>query len=238
MRKSVLSVSLLVFASTVACAQTKQKPAAAAAKNSDPDIVAATGGVTAPGWSGRIDPQSEKQGRKLTDAKFVTMGSGFHVTSGPSAIYWNPANSPSGNYSISATITQTKRAAHAEGYGLITGGHDLTGPEQNYGYFLIRQDGKYLINHRADDSTVHKIIPWTEHAAINKVPEGGKATNAMRIDFSSDEIIFLVNGTEVHRFPRAMIDGPSHAGSTGFVGLRVNHNLDLHVDNFTVTPAK
>lgn len=235
MQKSLLSIGVLVFASSIACAQAKPKKTAA---NSDPDKVTATGGVLAPGWTGRIDPQSEKQGRKLSDAKFVTMGSGYHVTSGPSAVYWNPANTPSGNYSVSATITQTKPATHAEGYGLITGGHDLTAANQSYGYFLVRQDGKYLINHRAGDSTVHKIVPWTESAAINKVPDGGKATNIVRVDFTPTDVLFLVNGTEVHRLPRATIDGPNHAGSTGVVGLRVNHNLDVHIDNFVVTPAK
>jgi hypothetical protein len=235
MRRSVLSIGILAFASTVACAQADKKEPQ---KSSDPDKVTATGGVTAAGWTGRIDPQSEKQGRKITDAKFVDMGKGFHVTSGPAAVYWNSANTPSGNYSVTATFTQTKAAAHPEGYGLVTGGHDLTAPNQSYGYFLVRQDGKFLINHRADDSTVHKIVPWTENAAINKIPEGGKVTNTLRIDFTPTDVLFLVNGTEVHRLPRATIDGPTHAGSTGVVGTRVNHNLDVHIDGFSVTPIK
>lgn len=236
MRKALLSVSILAIASTVACAQGENKQVAQ--HNPDPDKVTATGGVTAPGWTGRIDPQSEKQGRKITDAKFVVMGKGYHVTAGPAAVYWNPAYSPSGDYSVSATFTQTKPAAHAEGYGLVTGGHDLTASNQSYGYFLVRQDGKFLINHRADDSTVNKIVPWTDNAAINKVPEGGNATNTVSIDFTPADVVFRVNGTEVHRLPRATIDGPTHAGSTGVVGIRVNHNLDVHVADFGVTPAK
>lgn len=236
MHKSVLSMAILAFGASLACAQSDTKPAAV--HNSDPDKVTATGGVTAAGWTGRLDPQSEKQGRKITDAKFVSMGKGYHVTAGPAAVYWNPVNAPSGNYSVGATFTQTKPAAHAEGYGLVTGGHDLTAANQSYGYFLVRQDGKFLINHRADDSTVHKIVPWTENAAISKVPEGGKATNTLRIDFTPTEVVFNVNGTAVHKIPRATIDGPTHAGSTGVVGIRVNHNLDLHVDDFGVTPGK
>lgn len=229
MRKSVLSLSALVFISSAAFGQAQpRKPAVAV---DDPDKVTATGGVTPKGWTGRIDPQSEKQGRKITDAKFVTMGAtGLHVTSGPAAVYWNPEMTTSGNYVFGATFTQTKRAAHAEGYGLVTGGHDLTGPNQSYGYFLVRQDGKFLINHRANDSTVHKIVPWTENAAINKVPEGGKATNKLSIAFNPKDVVYHVNGTEVYRLPRATIDGPDNMGSTGVVGLRVNHNLDVHID--------
>jgi hypothetical protein len=40
-----------------------------------------------------------------------------------------------------------------------------------------------------------------------------------------------VNGTQVAAIPGA------HIGNTdGYVGLRVNHNLDVHVSDFTVTP--
>jgi len=236
MRKSLLSMSLLAFASTVACAQTDNKQAA---KNSDPDKVTATGGVVVEGWTGRIDPQSAKQGRKITDAKFVGMGKGFHVTAGPAAIYWNPANTASGNYAVTSTFTQMKAAAHAEGQGLLLAGSNLSAANQSYIYFLVRQDGKFLINHRANDSTVHKLVNWTENAAINKVPEGGKSTNALRADFTATDVIFSVNGTEVQRLPRATLDsGGDHSGTSGVYGLRVNHNLDVHVDGFAMIPGK
>ncbi|MBA3657788.1 MAG: hypothetical protein H0W69_10605 [Gemmatimonadaceae bacterium] len=227
-------MSILALSASVACAQSDSKPAAA--HNSDPDKVTATGGVTAAGWTGRIDPQSEKQGRKITDAKFVTMGTGFHVTSGPAAVYWNPATTATGNYSVSATFTQTKSAAHAEGYGFVFSGKDLTAPNQSYYYFLIRQDGKFLFNHRANDSTVHKVVPWTDNAAISKLPEGGKSTNKVTIEFNSTDVTFLVNDTEVHRIPRSELGGVPN--TSGIVGLRVNHNLDVHVDGFSVTQAK
>ncbi len=236
MRKSVISMATLAFATSVACAQTEPK---AAAKNSDPDKVTATGGVMVDGWTGRLDPQSEKQGRKITDVKFVSMGKGYHITAGPAAVYWNAKDSASGNYSVTATFTQMKPAAHAEGYGLVTTGTNLDKSNQSYSYFLVRQDGKFLINHRADDSTVHKIVPWTENAAINKVPEGGKATNMLRVDFTQTDVVYLINGTEVHRIPRPRIEGrDGHRGSEGVSGLRVNHNLDVHVDGFAVIPAK
>jgi hypothetical protein len=236
MHKSVICLSALVFTSSVALGQTQTKQTA---HNPEPDKVSATGGVKVPGWMGRIDPQSEKQGRKIDDVKFVTMGKGFHVTAGPAAIYWNAANNAKGNYSVAATFTQMKPAAHAEGYGLIISGHDLTWPDESYLYFLVRQDGKFLINHRANDSTVHKLVNWTDNAAINKVPDGGKATNALRIDVLPKDVVFLVNGKEVQRLPRTNIDGnAAGAGTTGFTGLRINHNLDVHVDGFAVTASK
>ena len=236
MRKTVIAVGILAFASTVACAQGEKKQPAQ--HNPDPDKVTATGGVTVPGWSGRIDPQSEKQGRKISEVRFAAVGTGIEVTSGPAAIYWNPKMTSSGNYVFSATFTQTKLSAHAEGYGLITGGHDLSGPSQNYGYFLVRQDGKFLINHRANDLTVHKIVPWTENAAINKLSEGGKATNRLSVNFYPDDVVYMVNGTEVYRIPRSKIDGPDKLGSTGISGLRVNHNLEVRIDLIGLGQAK
>jgi hypothetical protein len=234
MRTSLLSVSILAFASTVACAQGENKQTAQ--HNSDPDKVTATGGITAPGWTGRIDPQSEKQGRKISDVKFEKKGTAFHVTSGPAAIYWDPSVSPTGNYLLGTSFTQNKPAAHAEGYGIIFAGKNLTAANQSYFYFLVRQDGKFLLNHRADDSTVHKIVPWTEHAAINKVPEGGKATNRLQINFYDKDVAFLVNGTEVHRVSRAELGGI--ANTSGIAGIRVNHNLDVDFDGITWGKAK
>jgi hypothetical protein len=39
---------------------------------------------------------------------------------------------------------------------------------------------------------------------------------------------FLVNGTEVNSVDAAKVD------TAGTAGLRVNHNLNLHVEGFTV----
>src|SRR6266536_2114597 len=78
-------------------------PLAAQKKESDPDKKAA-GGTLPAGWTGRTD----KESAQLSDAKFVTMGSGFHVTSGPAAIYWRATDNVTGPFTASATFTQTK----------------------------------------------------------------------------------------------------------------------------------
>jgi len=229
MRVAYAATAMLVLSAATLSAQA----------NSDPDKVVADGGVKVAGWTGRIDPRAASQGRKITEAKFISMGPGIHVTAGPAAIYWNPANAPTGNYSVKATFNQTKASAHPEGYGLIVAGRDLETPNQSYAYFLVRQDGKFLINHRANDSTVHKIQDWTANPAVKAIDESGKASNALAINVDATTVHFLVNGTEVHSLPRSVVDsGPEHAGSTGIAGIRVNHNLDVHIDGFAVTPSK
>jgi hypothetical protein len=202
----------------------------------DPDKVVTDGGVKVPGWMGRVDPQAAARGRKIEEAKFIPMGGGIHVTAGPAAIYWNPANTATGNYTVTATFNQTKASAHPEGYGLILTGKDLSTSNQGYMYFLVRQDGKFLINHRANDSTVHKIVDWTADPAVNAIDANGKASNKLTVVVGKDALSFRVNDKEVKSLARSVIDGgPDHAGSIGIAGIRVNHNLDVHIDGFALT---
>jgi len=208
------------------------------AQGNDPDKLVADGGVKVPGWTGRLDPRPAAQGRKITEAKFYSMGGGIHVTSGPAAIYWNPANTLPDNYTLQASFTQEAASAHPEAYGLFLGGQNLTASNQSYLYFIIRQDGKFMINHRANDSTVHKIVDWTANTAVKAIDASGKATNALAVVVNPTKLSFRVNGTEVQSLDRSVIDsGGPHSGTSGVAGIRVNHNLDVHIAGFAITKA-
>jgi hypothetical protein len=218
MRRSFTAVSLLVLAAV---------PLAAQMKDHDPDKKVAGGALPA-GWTGRTD----RENQQLSDAKFVAMGGGYHVTSGPAAIYWKD-NNVKGPFTASATFTQEKAPAHPEAYGLFFMGKDLTTPDQNYAYVLVRGDGKVMVKHRAGKD-VHTIMDWTESAAVHKQDAAGKATNTLTIDASKpDSARLLVNGTQIAAIPGG------HLGSTdGAVGVRVNHNLEVHIADFTIKPIK
>jgi hypothetical protein len=215
LRRSLTTLSLVALAA-----------APLAAQGADDPTKKVAGSTPLPaGWSGRTDRASDK----LTDAKFVKMGPGFHVTSGPAAIYWSASQSVNGPFVASTTITQTKAPTHPEAYGIFFGGKGLDGADQSYFYFLVRGDGKYIVNHRAG-SEVHKLVPWTDNAAVKKQDAAGKATNTLTVDASKpDSVRLLVNGTQVTALK---------AAADGIVGLRVNHNLDVHVADFKVTPKK
>jgi hypothetical protein len=219
-RHSFTALSILVLAATPLAAQMSGM------KEHDPDKKA-EGGKLPAGWSGRTD----KATANLEDAKFVTMGSGYHVTSGPAAIYWK--DRVSGPFTASATLTQTKAPMHPEAYGIFFMGNQLDTPAQSYAYLVVRGDGKYMVRHRAG-SDLHTIVDWTESPAVHKADASGKATNTLTVDASRpDSVRLSVNGTQVAAMPGA------HVGSTdGAVGLRVNHNLDVHVSDFTVTPKR
>jgi hypothetical protein len=171
---------------------------------------------------------------KIEDAKFSAMGGGYHITSGPAAIYWNSKDAVKGNYTVSASFTQTKAPMHPEAYGLFIGGTNLSDSTQSYIYFETRGDGKYLINHRAGND-VHKIVDWTDTDATNKADAAGKATNELAIRVTSDSVNFLANGKLVKGFTKAEMHNFAADGQTG---IRVNHNLDVHVDKFQVKRGK
>jgi hypothetical protein len=218
--RSCTALSLLLLAAAPLSAQM------AGMKDHDPDKKA-DGGALPAGWTGRTD----RDNAKLTDAKFVAMAPGYHITSGPAAIYWKSAGRVTGPFTASATISQTKAPAHPEAYGIFFMGNKLETPQQSYAYLIVRGDGKFMIKHRAG-AELHTIMDWTESPAVHKADAAGKATNTVTVDASRpDSVRLSVNGTQV-----AAIPGPHIGNTDGYVGLRVNHNLDVHVSDFTVTP--
>jgi hypothetical protein len=183
------------------------------------------------GWHMRMD---DKDAAK--QARFVAEDGGYHVTSGGAAIYYRGADAqPSRDFSVSGVFVQTKPTRfHGEAYGLFTGARQLGDTaKETYLYFEVRQNGDYLINHRSG-TTVHKLVPWTMNEAIHKPDANGVATNELRIAVAADSVRFFANGTQVAALPRAGMT----ADESGDVGLRVNHNLDVKVEKFTVAPGQ
>ncbi len=175
------------------------------------------------GWQARTDKDAPLEG-----VKFATMGGGVHATTGPAVILWRPGDQAQGDFAVAATFTQTKAPEHPEAYGLFVGGKALQSPEQGYTYFLVRQDGKFLIKTRTGATTANVTTGWIEHPAVVKADAAGKATNALRVEQVGDRVRFLVNGTEVHSAAAADV------ATGGQAGLRINHNLDVHVDGFVL----
>jgi hypothetical protein len=206
--------------------------AAAQAKDPDPSIPVKGGSLEA-GWSMRLDNVDVTRGRKVEDAKFAKMGSGFHVTSGPRAIYWHPSHVAKAPYTASVAMTQTKQPpmGHGEAYGLFVGGRNLDTPQQEYLYFVTRGDGMYLIKH-AIGNELHTLADWTAHPAIVAKDSAGKATNTLAVRVTADSVVFMANGKPVKSHARSEMHGFNFDGQ---VGLRVSHNLDIHISSLTVS---
>lgn len=177
------------------------------------------------GWKVRYDrPNADS-----TKLSFETMSPGFHITSGPAAIFYDPAKAGKGNFTAETVIHLFKPTSpHAEAFGVFVGGKDLDQAGQAYTYFVIRNDGKYLIKQRAG-ATTKDIVPWTESAAIKRYTEGASSVaNTLTVKAGENEVAFLINGTQVAARPRTEV------APEGTVGLRVNHNLNVHVEKLTV----
>jgi len=204
-------------------------PLAAQQQRKDNDPTKTVAGAPLPaGWMMRLDPKDATK-----TAKFVTMGTGYHVTSGGAALYYNPKDIVSGDYTVSATFAQSKPSGH-EGYGIFVGGSNLQDESESYVYFLVRPvDGTFLINHRAGND-VHKVVDWTPNPAMVKQDSTGKATNTLTIRVAKDSVHFMANGKEVKGFSKADMHGFNVGGQTG---LRINHNLDVHIASFSATPG-
>jgi hypothetical protein len=194
-----------------------------AGQQHDPDKMAAGGGKLPPEWKARLDSPDAK----LDGVKFENTGIGFHITSGPAGIYYSP-QAPTGKFQTQATFTQLKPSSHPEAYGLFIGGTDLQGANPKYTYFIIRQDGKFMIKRRAGAQTP-AVVDWTDSPAIKKADAAGKMSNALTIDVGQDNVRFLINNTEVSTQPIAQVD------TKGSTGLRINHNLDVQVEGLMMS---
>ncbi len=178
-----------------------------------------------PTWRVRLDRSTAS----MDDLYYVDMPPGWHVTTGPAAILYDPARVGEGTFTIDAEIFQFPTTRVREAYGIIFGGRDLEGDGQAYVYFLIRGDGRFLVKRRAGSAT-ETLVPWTAHEVI--VPRGPgeeNIKNTLRVVAGGDTVSFFVNGTEVGSVPRAGLE------CDGIVGLRVNHSVNLHVTNLDVT---
>lgn len=192
----------------------------------DHETHAVQGGGTLPaGWSARPD-----EGGDVKDIKFVTMEPGYHLTLGPATILYRGEDRVEGPFHTLATFHQMKKLPHPEGYGLFMGGQALAGKGQKYTYFLVRDDGTYLIKQRNGDKTTEITKGWTPHPAVKKGDTQGKASNLLEIDAKQDpkKVEFKVNGRTVHTAAAKSMD------LKGNVGVRVNHNLDIHIEGFEV----
>ena len=183
------------------------------------------------GWKIRVDRSTSASDPDAAgDIKFVTSGSGFHATNPQAAVYWNPSNQATGTYTLKGTFTLMKPSGHTNYYGLVFGGSDLEGPQQNYSYFVVAQNGTWLIKHRTGDAT-ENIAPKTPNDAVKKPDESGKSTNTLEVRVGADKVDFVVNGTVVHSAPKT----GALAKTDGTYGIRVNHMLEVQVDGLAVT---
>lgn len=165
------------------------------------------------------------------DIFFVNMTPGWHITTGPAAIFYHPELTAEGSYTMEATIHLFDPGERREAYGVFMGGQNLDGDEIVYDYFLLRNTGEFLLKRRSGSET-SIIQDWTASDAVNTFgPDTGSSVeNHLRVDVHEETVTFSVNGTEVASTSRDQIM------TDGIAGLRINHALNVHVSDVKVTP--
>jgi hypothetical protein len=181
------------------------------------------GGILAPGWSVRVDEGTPAQ------VKIAAMPPGWHINTATSGILYRDRDRASGTYEFSAKLHLFPEGpGHREALGIFFAGRDLQGAGQRYTYFLIRGDGSYKIKRRSGAAATDVSGDWAMSPAILKAKSDGPVANVLSIAVGKDKVSFRVNGQEAYSVPAAGMD------TDGIVGLRINHNLSVHVESLEV----
>jgi hypothetical protein len=199
-----------------------------AAQEGPAPAVPATWKVRADRGTPAIVPGGSVSAMQNDTVHLVTMPPGWHITTGPAVITYDPAWQASGTYRVESEI-HLFPGERREGYGLFIGGQGLDGKDQSYLYILLRKDGAVLVKRREGGAT-ETLVPWRGHPAIvQHTGQEGTAKNVLAVDVEADSVRVIVNDQPVAAVARAGLP------TDGQVGLRVNHALNLHVTRVDIT---
>ena len=192
--------------------------------------IAAVQAQTPTGWKLRIDQSTSASDPDAAGSvKFTTSGAGYHAVNPQAATYWTPANRAMGTYAIKANFTLLEPSNHTNYYGLVFGASGLEGAQQRYMYFMVAQDGTWLLKSRTGENT--PTVARGASPAVKKPDASGKSTNVVEVRVMPDKVDFVVNGTTVHSAPKS----GALASTDGVYGFRVNHFLNVQVDQLAVS---
>lgn len=179
------------------------------------------------GWKMRIDrSQSAQDPDDRPDLTFASKGTALHVKGGPAGTFWNAKHSAAGSYTLKATFNLNQPSSHTNYYGLVFGGSQLEGANQSYTYFVVAQDGSFLVRQRTGDAT--KDMQRASHQSVRRPDASGRSSNTLEVRVAADTVSYVVNGTVVHSTPKTGVT------TDGLAGFRVNHQLDVAVEGFEI----
>ncbi len=227
---SALAVALVMSLASVIGAQAQ----------ADAARVVPGGGISAPGWQGKIDAQEEKAGQVLNNSKLAAAGSGLQVTTGPAVTYWNPANKAAGNYTVKATFTESNYMGlndHPHPYGIVIGGNDLGTAQQSYMYCAAYGNGTFIVRGFGPEPFQMGGRRPEAHASVHKAEgKGASVTQEIAMSVKGDRVECSINGTVVAGYDKAEVVAAGKLKSTdGTYGIRFAHNTDATVTGLSLT---
>lgn len=230
----------LVYGSALAAALVIGAHTMIGAEGQDAARVVAGGGISVPGWTGKIDAQEEKAGQVLNNAKLAPAGKNLQVTTGPAVTYWNPANKASGSYTVKATFTESNYMGlndHPHPYGIVIGGNDMGTAEQSYLYCSAYGNGTFIVRGFGPEPFQMGGRRPEANAAVHKAAgKGSSVTQEIAVSVKGDRVECAINGTVVAGYDKAALVAAGKLKSTdGIYGIRFAHNTDAVVSGLTVT---
>ena len=205
----------------------------------DANRLVAAGGISVPGWVGKIDASAERVGQTVKDAKLAPEGKALHVTTGPAVTYWNPANQATGNYSVTATFTEPKFMNlndHPHPYGIVIAGNDMGTAQQSYLYCAAYGNGTFIVRGFGPQPFQMNGL-GSANAAVHKAAGVGQpVTQEIVLSVKGSRVECAINGTVVAGYNKSDLVTSGKLKSTdGVYGIRFAHNTEAIVTGLTVT---
>ena len=206
------------------------------------------GGISVPGWLGKIDAKEEKAGMALNSAKFAKEGKGLRVTTGPAVTYWSPKNKAEGNYTVKATFKEPQYMSlndHPHPYGIVVAGNDLGTDKASYLYCAANGNGSFIV--RGFGTSDSGSVPFQVNGrrgevseAVNKAAAKGEpVTNSIAVSVKGDKVECAINGKTVGSYDKSSLVAAGKLKSTdGLYGLRFAHNTEGIVTGLSVMKGK
>jgi hypothetical protein len=199
----------------------------------------AGGGITVPGWTGKVDASEERSGQTLQNAKLAQQGNVLQITTGPAVTYWNPANKATGNYTVKATFREAKYMnlnSHPHPYGIVVAGNDLGSAQQSFLYCAAYGDGNFIVRGFGPAPFQMNGGGQSNPAVHKAAGRGEPVTQDIAISVKGNRVECAINGVTVAGYDKAAVVAPGKLKSLdGVYGLRFAHNTEATVTGLTMT---
>ncbi len=233
------SALAMALASLAPLPMAAQAPAATAQAPQEQNRSVAGGGITVPGWTGKIDAAAEKQGQTIKDAKLEQQGKDLHVITGPAVTYWNTANKASGDYTVKATFNEPKYQNlndHPHPYGIVIAGNDMGTGNESYLYCAAYGDGRFIVRGMGPAPFQMNGRGQPNDAVHKAAGKDQPVTQEIAMSVKGDKVECAINGTTVASYDKAALVTAGKLKSTdGVYGIRFAHNTEATVSGLTVT---
>ena len=200
----------------------------------------AGGGITAKGWTGKIDASEEKAGQTLNNAKLAQEGNGPQGHHGPGG-------------RVLESRQQGRRQLHGEGdvhRGEVHGPERSPAPvrhrhrrqrprhaQQSYLYCAAYGNGNFIVRGFGPEAFA---VNGRRGEPNRRRQQGGgpgkPVTQEIAVSVKGDKVECAINGTVVGSYDKATLVTAGKLKSTdGVYGIRFGHNTEATVTGLTMT---